>query len=151
MVSPTPSPTSSSLKQLFKFFSWAGKCYDMNKKKVLVGILFLLFLIEITPTIVTNSQTPPSASAYVASITVSSNPFILDTATLPIEATVPHNLRAGSNLRNPFSLNSNFCLLYPSRTFPLFSSRSLGFSGTKLKLGRLTQTAVKSFLPDCRS
>jgi len=54
----------------------------MNKKKVLVGILFLLFLIEITPTIVTNSQTPPSASAYVASITVSSNPFILDTATL---------------------------------------------------------------------
>ena len=56
----------------------------MNRKKVLVGILFLLFLIEITPTIVTNSQTPPSASAYVASITVPSNPFILDTATLPV-------------------------------------------------------------------
>ena len=65
----------------------------MNRKKVLVGLLFLLFLIEITPTIVTNSQTPPSASAYVASITVSSNPFILDTATLPAINQLGSNIR----------------------------------------------------------
>ena len=65
----------------------------MNKKKVLVGILFLLFLIEITPTIITNSQTPPSASAYVASITVSSNPFILDTATLSAINQLGSNIR----------------------------------------------------------
>jgi len=65
----------------------------MNRKKVLVGILFLLFLIEITPTIITNSQTPPSASAYVASISVSSNPFILDTATLPAINQLGSNIR----------------------------------------------------------
>jgi len=64
----------------------------MNKKKVLVGILFLLFLIEITPTIIVNSQTSPS-SAYVASITVSSNPFILDTATLPAINQLGSNVR----------------------------------------------------------
>ena len=65
----------------------------MDKKKVLVGILFLLFLIEITPTIVTNSQTPPSSSAYVANIPVSSNPFILDTATLPAINQLGSNIR----------------------------------------------------------
>ena len=64
-----------------------------NKKKVLIGILFLLFLTEITPTIVTNSQTPPSASAGVADIPVSSNPFILDTATLPVINQLGSNIR----------------------------------------------------------
>ena len=65
----------------------------MDKKKVLVGILFVLFLIEITPTIIVNSQTPPSSSAYVASITVPSNPFILDTATLPAINQLGSNIR----------------------------------------------------------
>jgi len=65
----------------------------MDKKKVLVGLLFLLFLIEITPTIVTNSQTPPSASAYVSPISVTSNPFILDTATLPAINQLGSNIR----------------------------------------------------------
>ena len=62
-----------------------------NKKKVLIGILFLL-LIELTPTIVTNSQTSPS-SAYVGDIIVSSNPFILDTATLPAINQLGSNIR----------------------------------------------------------
>ena len=62
-----------------------------KKKKVLVGLLFLL-LIELTPTIVTNSQTSPS-SAYVAGITVPSNPFILDTATLPAINQLGSNIR----------------------------------------------------------
>jgi len=65
----------------------------MNKKKVLIGILFLLFLIELTPTIVTNSQTPPSASAYVSPISITSNPFILDTATLPAINQLGSNIR----------------------------------------------------------
>jgi len=64
----------------------------MNRK-VLVGILFMLFLIEIVPAITTtSSQTPPSASAYVASISVSSNPFILNT-------TLPAINQLGSNIR----------------------------------------------------
>ena len=66
---------------------------DMDKKKVLVGLLFLLFLIELTPTIVTNSQTPPSASAYVSPISITSNPFILDTATLPAINQLGSNIR----------------------------------------------------------
>ena len=65
----------------------------MNKKKVLIGILFVLFLIELTPTIVTNSQTPPSASAYVSPISITSNPFILDTATLPAINQLGSNIR----------------------------------------------------------
>jgi len=64
----------------------------MNKKKVLVGLLFLL-LIELTPTIIVNSQTPPSASAYVSPINVTSNPFILDTATLPAISQLGSNIR----------------------------------------------------------
>jgi len=64
----------------------------MDRRKVLVGILFLL-LIELTPTIIVNSQTPPSSSAYVASITVPSNPFILDTATLPAINQLGSNIR----------------------------------------------------------
>ncbi len=64
----------------------------MDRRKVFVGILFVLFLIEITPTIVTNSQSQTSASAYVASITVPSNPFILDT-------TLPAINQLGSNVR----------------------------------------------------
>ena len=64
----------------------------MDTRKVFVGLLFVLFLIELTPTIIVNSQTSPS-SAYVAGITVPSNPFILDTATLPAINQLGSNIR----------------------------------------------------------
>jgi len=65
----------------------------MNRK-VLIGLIILSFLLVVlaSPIITTNSQTPPSASAYVASISVSSNPFILNT-------TLPAINQLGSNIR----------------------------------------------------
>ena len=65
----------------------------MDRRKALVVTLFLLFLIELATAITTNSQTPPPASAYVTSITVSSNPFVLNTATLPAINQLGSNIR----------------------------------------------------------
>ncbi|AME30059.1 hypothetical protein AZ270_gp36 [Acidianus tailed spindle virus] len=90
-MKPKPLNPSNSFST-FRFFSSDLYLLTMDKKKALVGILFLLFLIELAPTIVTNSQTPPSASAYVGSISVSSNPFILNT-------TLPAINQLGSNIR----------------------------------------------------
>jgi len=64
----------------------------MNRK-VLVGLIILSFLLlELVPAITADSQTPPPASAYVASISVSSNPFVLNT-------TLPAINQLGSNIR----------------------------------------------------
>ncbi len=65
----------------------------MNRK-VLIGLIILSFLLlELVLAITADSQTPPSASAYVASITVSSNPFVLNTATLPAINQLGSNIR----------------------------------------------------------
>jgi len=65
----------------------------MNRK-VLIGLIILSFLlVELVSTITADSQTPPSASAYVTAISVSSNPFVLDTATLPAINQLGSNIR----------------------------------------------------------